>query len=160
MDIKEIKEYAKVFEELGLTHMSVKDGEFKMVMKKEAPYFAGGIVGAPAADVNVKSVADKAVAPSQVTGDNEGAVKSENAADDANTISVKSPLLGVFYSGSGDKPFVNVGDYVNKGDVLCTIEAMKMLNDIVAESEGYVKEVCAKDGELVEYNQVLFKISK
>ncbi|MCI8342711.1 MAG: acetyl-CoA carboxylase biotin carboxyl carrier protein [Firmicutes bacterium] len=74
---------------------------------------------------------------------------------------VKAPIVGTFYaSPAPDKPsFVSIGSKVKKGDVLCIIEAMKVMNEIVSEFDGEVVEICAKDGELVEYGMQLFTIA-
>lgn len=73
---------------------------------------------------------------------------------------VKSPMIGVFYAAASPTaaPFVTVGSKVKKGDVLCIIEAMKLMNEIVAEQDGTIVEVCAKNGDLIEFEQELFKI--
>jgi acetyl-CoA carboxylase biotin carboxyl carrier protein len=73
---------------------------------------------------------------------------------------VTSPMVGTFYRASspGTPPFVEVGDRISKGDVLCIIEAMKLMNELEAEVEGEVREVGANDGEPVEYGQVLFRV--
>ena len=69
-------------------------------------------------------------------------------------------MVGTFYRASspGTPPFAEVGGRVSPGDVLCIIEAMKLMNELEAEVEGEVREVCANDGEPVEYGQVLFRI--
>ena len=69
-------------------------------------------------------------------------------------------MVGTFYSKSAPtaKPFVKVGDRVTKGQTLCIIEAMKLMNEIESEYDGEIVEVCAKDDEMVEYGEVLFKI--
>lgn len=73
---------------------------------------------------------------------------------------VKSPIVGTFYKSSGPKqePFVKVGDKVKKGEVLCIVEAMKLMNEIESEFEGEVVEILAQDGEMVEYGEPLIKI--
>ena len=73
---------------------------------------------------------------------------------------IKSPMVGTFYSKSSPKaePFVKVGDKVKKGQVVCIVEAMKLMNEIEAEFDGEVVEICKKDEDLVEYGTVLFKI--
>ena len=77
-----------------------------------------------------------------------------------NITEVKSPMVGVFYdSPSPDsEPYVKVGSRVKKGDVLCIIEAMKLMNEITAQVDGEIVDVCAQNGQVVEYNQPLFKI--
>ncbi len=71
---------------------------------------------------------------------------------------VKSPILGIFGELTGDRSPIKEGDRVRKGEALCTVEAMKMLNEVVATTEGTVVKICAKPGDLVEYNQELFII--
>ena len=79
---------------------------------------------------------------------------------DSNSKEVLSPMPGTFYSAPSPEadPFVKVGDSVNKGDTLCIIEAMKIMNEIEAESSGTISEIVINNGEPVEYNQPLFKI--
>ena len=73
---------------------------------------------------------------------------------------VKSPMVGTFYSKSSPdaKPYVQVGSKVKKGDILCIVEAMKLMNEIESEFDGEVVEVCVNDGEMVDYGKPLFKI--
>ncbi len=71
---------------------------------------------------------------------------------------VKAPMVGVFYAAPApeEKPYVQVGDKVKKGDTLCIIEAMKLMNEISADQDGEIAQICVGDGELVEYGQTLF----
>ena len=73
---------------------------------------------------------------------------------------VTSPMVGVFYASPSptDPPFVTVGSKVKKGDVLCIIEAMKLMNEITAEEDGEIIDICAGNGSVVEYGQILFKM--
>ena len=73
---------------------------------------------------------------------------------------VKSPMVGTFYSKSSpnSKPYVEVGQQVKKGDILCIVEAMKLMNEIESEFDGEIVEVCVNDGDMVDYGKVLFKI--
>lgn len=86
--------------------------------------------------------------------------KGEEAVDESKYVTVKSPMIGTFYrSSSPDKPpFVNVGDSVKEGDVLCIIEAMKLFNEIEAEQGGKIVKVLVDDASPVEYDQPLFLI--
>ncbi|MBV6522698.1 MAG: Biotin carboxyl carrier protein of acetyl-CoA carboxylase [Gemmatimonadaceae bacterium] len=78
----------------------------------------------------------------------------------ARTLEVKSPMVGTFYGQPepGAKPYAGVGSRIEKGQVLCIIEAMKIMNEIESEFSGVVREVCVSDGHAVEYGQVLFRI--
>ncbi len=73
---------------------------------------------------------------------------------------IKAPMVGTFYSKSSpkDAPFVKVGDHVKKGDCLCILEAMKLMNEIEAECDGEIVEICKKDEDMVEYGEVLFRL--
>ena len=75
---------------------------------------------------------------------------------------VKAPMLGVFYASPAPEaaPFVQIGDTVKKGDVLCIIEAMKLMNEIAAETDGEIEEICPANGQIVEFAQTLFVLRK
>lgn len=84
---------------------------------------------------------------------------SENKVE-KNYKEIKAPMVGTFYSKSSPtaKPFVSVGDKVKKGDVVCIIEAMKLMNEIESEFDGEIVEICKKDEDMCEYGECLFKI--
>jgi len=86
------------------------------------------------------------------------AVKKE--VEDENLYTVKSPMVGTFYSSPSEnsEPYVKSGDKVNKGNVLCIVEAMKLMNEIESEIEGTIVEVLCKNGQMVEYGEPLFKV--
>lgn len=75
---------------------------------------------------------------------------------------MRSPLVGVFYAAPAEnaEAFVSVGDRVKKGQVLCIIEAMKLMNEITAEADGVIKEICVTNGQVVEYGTELFHIGR
>lgn len=84
------------------------------------------------------------------------------AAQSADTTSVTSPMVGVFYRAPAEnaEPYVKVGDTVKAGTVLCLVEAMKMMNEITAECDGTIAEVCAENGQVVDFGKELFKIAR
>lgn len=91
--------------------------------------------------------------------------KAEEKVEQKNEVSeeykiVKSPMVGTFYSKSSPdaKEYVEVGSKVKKGDILCIVEAMKLMNEIESEFDGEIVEICVKDGEIVDYGKPLFKI--
>lgn len=94
-------------------------------------------------------------APGPVSGEAPGAAPGSGPAPGK---AVKSPMVGVFYSASapGKDAFVSVGSRVSKGDVLCIVEAMKLMNEITAEESGEIAEICVEDGAVVEFGQPLF----
>ena len=150
--MKSLEEYGALFKDLGLSEMVVEEGDFKLKMRRE--------VAAGNSDVSVGS----GTKPMQKSDDPctmESAGVGENLQSQAKTetgAEIKSPLLGIFYALSGDKSAVKEGDTVKEGDVLCTIEAMKMMNEVKSTKSGVISKVCAKEGDLVEYNQTLFVV--
>ena len=99
--------------------------------------------------------------PVEVISDKTVEVKNENNTDnkeDGNI--VKSPMVGTFYIKPSPtaNPYVEIGKHVNKGDILCIIEAMKLMNEIESEYDGEIAEIYVKDGEAVEYGKPLFRI--
>lgn len=152
-----LEEYGKLFAELGLTEMSVKDGTLELVLKKEIPVGTTQTVSEkeiPAGMAQTVSEKENVVSPKAAAALKEEADISEPA------LEICSPLVGVFCSGEGPdaKPYVEVGDVVKKGDVVCTIEAMKMFNDVAADKDGIIKEICVENGSLVEFKQTLFRL--
>lgn len=140
MDIQQIKEIAETMRENGLTLVDVtQDGASLRLERQPA---CGESSPAPAAAL--PQVA--APAPAKESGGTE----------------VKSPIVGVFYASPSpdSEPYVQVGSRVKKGDTLCIIEAMKLLNEICAECDGEIAEICAAGGQIVEYAQVLFRIQQ
>ncbi len=136
-----------LFADLGLTELTVRDGDFELSLKKtSAPVSALPVQPLVVADPATES------SPTPVGGGNPSAL--------INCKEVKSPLVGVLYltPAPGAAPFVAVGDRVSKGDVLCIVEAMKMMNEITSDVEGTILDICADQESLVEYGQVLFKI--
>ena len=149
MDKKILKAATDAMRELGLSEIRIKDADTEVVLKRELT--ASPAVAAP---VTVPVAATSAAAPAQETG--------ASIAAPADWAEVKSPLIGVFYAAASPDadPYVRIGDKVKRGDVLCIVEAMKMMNEICAETDGTVIDICAENGALVEYGQLLFKIAE
>ena len=146
MDVKEIRALTEIFTKAGLTRMKVAEGDFSLCLEKQAETAAVQPLAAPV-EVLPLPMADLAPAPAETVDFNR-------------MMEVKSPMVGVFYaSPSPDAPpFVKRGDAVKRGDVLCIIEAMKLMNEITAETDGEVVDICAENGQVVEFSQTLFKI--
>ncbi|SFU94514.1 acetyl-CoA carboxylase biotin carboxyl carrier protein [Butyrivibrio sp. INlla21] len=138
-----LQDYKELFSQLNLTELSVEEGDFKLFIKREVSAHANQVI-ADTANVVIPPVEKKA--------ENEAPIKKVEGTE------VKAPLLGIFYGTVGDRPALKVGDNVKSGDVLCTIEAMKMMNEVNSPVDGVIKAVCVTEGTLVEYNQTLFVI--
>ena len=146
MNMKQLRELLHLFSQHGLTRLEVAEGETRILLAREA-------AAARAAEQPV-SAAAPVVQPAPAG--TPGPAKNADPGPDFNQIhEVKSPMVGVFYTAPepGGKPFVKVGDRVKKGDVMCLVEAMKLTNEITADKDGEVVDVC-----VVEYGQTLFKL--
>lgn len=142
MNIKQIKELAQIVRENGLSALEFSENETKIRIECEKKIEAAAAepVSVPAAPV---------------------AAPAETAPVDFNRArEIQSPMVGVFYAAASPdaKPFAEVGDFVRKGDVVCIIEAMKLMNEITAEFDGKVVDVCVRNGDVVEFGQPLFKL--
>ena len=148
MDVKKIESLAKLMKETGLTGLElVEDGQ-QLRLERQVE-----VVAAPVA-------APTPAAPVPATGAEALGVTHEEPAPVKEGTLVLAPTVGVFYSAPSPdaRPFVEVGDQVKKGDTLCIIEAMKLMNEIPAEVDGTVAEICVGNGQVVEFNQPLFRI--
>ncbi len=158
MEYKQIQELIKTINKSNISELCIEEGEFKIIIKQE--------LAAPAQYVSMPQVSMpmQQQAPQQAAPAPQAAApateKPAASAAASNTITIKSPMIGTFYrSPSPDKPvFVNVGDEIKAGQVLCIIEAMKLFNEIESEVSGRVVKVVADDSSPVEYDQPLFII--
>lgn len=162
MDFKQIQELVKLVNKSSLSELSIEQDQFKITIKKEQKSEeTRPVLTMPA----VQPVAQGAPYPPPVPP----AAASEPAASEpapppkeaqSNQITIKSPMIGTFYrSPSPDKPvFVNVGDEVTPGKVVCIIEAMKLFNEIESEVSGKIVKVLVEDASPVEYDQPLFLV--
>jgi acetyl-CoA carboxylase biotin carboxyl carrier protein len=148
MDLRKLKTLIELVESSGITELEVTEGEEKVRIAKAPPasaYQQGYMIAPQQAPMPAPAAAAPA-APLPV-------------AEPAGT-PVKAPMVGTFYrSGApGSKPFVEIGSLVKEGDVLCIIEAMKLMNEIVAEQAGTVTQALVENGQPVEYGQIMFII--
>lgn len=136
MNESDIRKYANLMSELGLTGLEVTEND-RVVRLERNP--------APQTTAPVQTV--------QV-----GDVPKSAANEDL--IEISSPMVGVFYAAPAEDadPYVQVGDRVKKGQTLCIVEAMKLMNEIVAETDGQIVEICAQNGQVVDFGCPLFRI--
>ena len=150
MNLKEIKELIKVFDSSDLSKLKVEDGDFGLTLEK------GGVAVATA-PVQTTSVQQVQV-PTTVEAP---VVEAEKKALD-NADKITSPMVGTFYRAPSpdSPPFVNVGDSVKKGQTLCILEAMKIMNELEAEFDCKILDILVEDGQPVEYDMPLFLVEK
>lgn len=160
MDFKQIQELIKIVNKSNIGELTIEEQEFKITIKqKEEP--VQQMIAAPqamyAAPV-AQAPAPAPAAPAPQAGAPAAPVAAEPKAD--NLLTIKSPMIGTFYrSPSPDKPsFVQVGDEVAAGKVVCIIEAMKLFNEIESEVKGRIVKILVDDASPVEYDQPLFLV--
>ena len=155
MDIKQIEKLARIMQDTGLTRLSISENDMDIELERSTElnnYLRHVIQDSQAASVGIIGSSD---GPTSILTS-----ESDKAAAKEEGRFVSSPTVGVFYaSPSPDSdPFVQVGSKVSKGDVVCIIEAMKLMNEITCEFDGTVAEICVGNGQTVEYGQPLFRI--
>lgn len=158
MELKEIKELIKLVSEAEVSEVEVEKGDFKIAIKKtedKVTYIQSAPVvqqvSAPVAAPPAPVVTERMEAP---------AAKTPEVANTGNLITIKSPMIGTFYkSSTPDKPaFVNIGDEIKVGSVLCIVEAMKLFNEIESEVSGRIVKILVENASPVEYDQPLFLV--
>ena len=155
MELKEIKELIRLVAESGVSEVEVERGDFKVSIKKAEEKTT--IIQQVAAPVtHTIEAAPIASAPANTI--HMPAVTSAPAA--SNLITIKSPMIGTYYkTPSPDKPaFVNIGDEIKVGQVLCIVEAMKLFNEIESEVSGKIVKILVENASPVEYDQPLFLV--
>lgn len=140
MNETDIRKYASLMQELGLTGLEITEDKNKVRLERTAPMAEGRELAVNTGSVPV----------AQITNDT------------ADHVSVKSPIVGVFYAAPAENadPYVSIGDRVKKGQTLCIVEAMKLMNEITAEDDGVISEICVTNGQVVEFGTELFRIKR
>jgi len=152
MNIKQIRELAQILSQNELNSLEIVEGDTRIRLEKGGAQTAASAVQQASRQAETEQPIQ--TAPAEKT--------ERDAGVDFNRLTeVKSPLVGVFYAAPSPEaePYVKIGSTVKKGDILCIVEAMKLMNEIVAEQDGTVVDVCAHNGDVVEYGQTLFKLS-
>lgn len=156
MDFKQIQELVKMINKSNIGELTIEQKDFRITIKQKEEQVTQVVQAVPAAPVYSAPppVASQPSAPAAEKA------KAPEAAAPSNLITIKSPMIGTFYrKSSPDKPnFVEVGDEVAPGKVVCIIEAMKLFNEIESEISGKIVKVLVEDASPVEYDQPLFLV--
>ena len=149
MDIRKVKKLIEMLENSNLEEIEIQEGEESVRLVKSTN--------------KTQAIAPQSIVLPQETVTQEAldlSVTDEETKEDTN--SINSPMVGTFYASAspGAKPFISVGDIITEGDVVCIVEAMKMMNEIKSDFSGTVLSVNVENSEPVEYGQSLFEISK
>ncbi len=156
MDFKQIQELIKMINKSNIGELTIEQKDFRVTIKQKEEHITQVVNAAPVAAPSALPVQAAAVPAVQASPDK---VKTAEPAA-SNLITIKSPMIGTFYrKSSPDKPnFVEAGDEVAPGKVVCIIEAMKLFNEIESEISGKVVKVLVEDASPVEYDQPLFLV--
>ncbi|BBP85681.1 MULTISPECIES: acetyl-CoA carboxylase biotin carboxyl carrier protein [unclassified Pseudomonas] len=153
MDIRKVKKLIELLEESGIDELEIREGEESVRISRHSkqaamaqPIYAAAPMAAPA--------------PAPVAAPAAPAAEAAPAAKKLNGTVVRSPMVGTFYRAASPTSanFAEVGQTVKKGDILCIVEAMKMMNHIEAEASGVIESILVENGQPVEYDQPLFTI--
>lgn len=161
MDYLEIKELMKDMEISSLDSIEIELPEGTKIKMRKSPIVYAGMMAEPIEKTSVTTEKVSTNVNNMQNNTTENTKKEEKTnTEEKEYKTVKSPMVGTFYTKSSPnaEPFVKVGDKVKKGDVLCIIEAMKLMNEIESDVDGEIVEICYNDEDLVEYGSVLFKI--
>ena len=161
MDIKQVQELVKIINKTNISEISIEEEGLKITIKQKEDALAP-VYSAPPQQQYYTPVTQSAPATSntQASAPPPSASKPAEPAKTDNYLTIKSPMIGTFYRSSApDKPmFVNVGDEVDNGKVVCIIEAMKLFNEIESEVKGKIVKILVEDASPVEYDQPLFLV--
>jgi acetyl-CoA carboxylase biotin carboxyl carrier protein len=148
MDIRKVKKLIEMLENSNLEEIEIQEGEESVRLVKSHG--------------SQQNYQPQSIAVPQVNSTEETLREVATEEEKAESNSINSPMVGTFYASAspGAKPFISVGDVISEGDVVCIVEAMKMMNEIKSEFSGTVLSVNAENSEPVEYGQSLFEISK
>ncbi len=157
MDIKQVQELVKIINKTNISEISIEEEGLKITIKQKEDAVPAVYNAQPAQQTYYTSAPAAAPAPQAAPA---APAKPAEPVKADNYVTIKSPMIGTFYrSTAPDKPmFVNVGDEVDNGKVLCIIEAMKLFNEIESEVKGKIVKILVDDASPVEYDQPLFLV--
>ena len=146
MDPKKLKEFIEFMDENNLCELEIEEGGKRIRLKKSGTGETAVVIPQPVAAAG--------------STNNSGAAGATQEAKPENVVEIKSPMVGTFYRAAspGAQPYVEIGETVKPGDVVCIIEAMKLMNEIKAEVGGKIVDITVDNGEAVEFGHPLFHI--
>lgn len=153
MDFKKIKKLVSLVETSDISSLSVEEDNLKVEIKRE---LQSSIAQIPVTTVQQAPVVSATPQPTL----SEPPKTPEAPTENSDLIEIKSPMVGTFYSATNpeSKPFVSNGSAVQKGDIVCIVEAMKLFNEIESDISGTIEKICVNNGDAVEFGQALFLV--
>lgn len=159
INFQELRELLGAISQTDITELILKNDDFELTVRKEKGFVA--VAPTAISPQIVEAVPSTAPTTSVTITPPPPETSAAPTVDDKKWIDVTSPMVGTFYSAPApdEDPFVAVGDRINKGDTVCIIEAMKLMNEIEGEVTGQVMEIMVQNGEPVEFGQVLMRVN-
>lgn len=163
INFQELRELLGTIAHTDITELTLKNDQFELTVKKQTTVVSPQVntIPQPVTQVpsNLPTIQQEVVAQEMVAETT--TVTSKDDKKDQKWVEITSPMVGTFYSAPApdEEPFVSLGDRINKGDTVCIIEAMKLMNEIEAEISGQIMEINVQNGEPVEFGQVLMRIN-
>jgi acetyl-CoA carboxylase biotin carboxyl carrier protein len=160
MNLKEIQNLIKFVAKSGVSEVKLETGDFKIVIKNTPDIKVTALPQAEVQSILPAATPAQPAAPAQLAAPQTEAAPAAAEENTGNYVEIRAPIIGTFYRRPApDKPpYVEVGDVVKPGDVVCIIEAMKLFNEIESEVAGRIVKVLVEDGTPVEYDQPLFLV--
>ncbi len=162
INFQELRELLGTISQTDITELVLKNDDFELTVRKEKGVIAVPQVTTVSPQI-VETVPATPATPATmpVTAPATPEAPSTPAVDDKKWVDITSPMVGTFYAAPApdEDPFASVGDRISKGDTVCIIEAMKLMNEIEAEVTGQIMEIAVQNGEPVEFGQVLMRVN-
>lgn len=161
LDFNEIRELLAVLGQSDISELSIKSEEFELTVRKDRPTAATPVVSVDAPPpAPLPTAAPPASTSTAAAAAPQASQPMAPPSADSNVVDITSPMVGTFYRAPSpdDDPFVNVGDRIKTGQVVCILEAMKLMNELEAEVSGEVVEILVENADPVEYGQVLMRV--
>ena len=159
INFQELRELLGTISQTDITELVLKNDDFELTVRKEK-----GVIAVPQVTTvspQIVETVPTTAATMPVTAPATPEAPSTPAVDDKKWVDITSPMVGTFYAAPApdEDPFTSVGDRISKGDTVCIIEAMKLMNEIEAEVTGQIMEIAVQNGEPVEFGQVLMRVN-
>ena len=160
INFQELRDLLGAIAQTDITELTLKNNDFELTVRKEKGVVAVQQVATPASLPKSTETAVPDVETKPLADETPEAASSQTV-DDKKWVDITSPMVGTFYAAPApdEDPFASVGDRINKGDTVCIIEAMKLMNEIEGEVTGQIMEISVQNGEPVEFGQVLMRVN-
>lgn len=162
IDFNQLREFIEAIAKTDISELAIKEGDFELTLQKTNPYSNNAIYTVTSASAPTPPVTPppENINPVEVETSPPPLAEKPTSKKTDNWVAITSPMVGTFYRAPapGEPPFVEEGDRISPGQVVCIIEAMKLMNEIEAEVSGKIIEIAVENGEPVEYGQTLMWI--